>query len=69
MDGIKDYIGSFKYGALPHAGGGIGLERVVMLYMGSFLFIGKSFTRFRIEEYSNDLYVPKRPQQNHSLSR
>lgn len=29
---IKDYINCFKYGAFPHGGGGIGLERVVMLY-------------------------------------
>lgn len=31
---IQSYIDAFKYGALPHAGGGIGLERVVMLYLG-----------------------------------
>ena len=31
---IKDYIECFKYGAYPHGGGGIGLERVVMLFMG-----------------------------------
>ena len=29
---IRDYIECFKYGAFPHGGGGIGLERVVMLY-------------------------------------
>lgn len=29
---ISDYIDSFKYGAPPHAGGAIGLERFVMLY-------------------------------------
>ena len=29
---ISDYIESFQYGAYPHGGGGIGLERVVMLY-------------------------------------
>eukprot|EP01107_Rhizomastix_libera_P016102 TRINITY_DN650_c0_g1_i1.p1 TRINITY_DN650_c0_g1~~TRINITY_DN650_c0_g1_i1.p1 ORF type:complete len:572 (-),score=138.56 TRINITY_DN650_c0_g1_i1:73-1788(-) len=31
---IQAYIDSFKYGAPPHAGCGIGLERVVMLYLG-----------------------------------
>ncbi|XP_066588308.1 aspartate--tRNA ligase, cytoplasmic [Prorops nasuta] len=31
---IKAYIDSFKYGCPPHAGGGIGMERVVMLYLG-----------------------------------
>lgn len=29
---IKDYIESFSFGAYPHGGCGIGLERVVMLY-------------------------------------
>jgi hypothetical protein len=31
---IAAYIDSFRYGCPPHAGGGIGLERVVMLYLG-----------------------------------
>ncbi|EJK74501.1 hypothetical protein THAOC_03817 [Thalassiosira oceanica] len=31
---ITSYIDSFRNGALPHGGGGIGLERVVMLYLG-----------------------------------
>ncbi|XP_034946292.1 aspartate--tRNA ligase, cytoplasmic [Chelonus insularis] len=31
---IKSYIDAFRYGCPPHAGGGIGLERVVMLYLG-----------------------------------
>jgi len=31
---IQKYVDSFKYGAFPHAGGGVGLERVVMLYLG-----------------------------------
>ena len=31
---IKDYIECFKYGAYPHGGGGIGMERVVMLFCG-----------------------------------
>jgi aspartyl-tRNA synthetase len=33
IQGIQDYVNAFKYGAPPHAGGGIGLERVVMLYL------------------------------------
>uniref|UniRef100_A0A915L369 Aspartyl-tRNA synthetase n=1 Tax=Romanomermis culicivorax TaxID=13658 RepID=A0A915L369_ROMCU len=31
---IQAYIDAFKYGCPPHAGGGIGLERVAMLYLG-----------------------------------
>jgi nondiscriminating aspartyl-tRNA synthetase len=31
---IMSYINSFKNGAPPHAGCGIGLERIVMLYLG-----------------------------------
>lgn len=31
---IKAYIDSFRHGAHPHGGGGVGLERVVMLYLG-----------------------------------
>jgi len=31
---IENYTNAFRYGILPHAGGGIGLERVVMLFMG-----------------------------------
>ncbi|XP_069119964.1 aspartate--tRNA ligase, cytoplasmic-like isoform X1 [Argopecten irradians] len=34
LEKIKAYIDSFKYGAPPHAGGGIGMERVCMLYLG-----------------------------------
>ena len=30
---IKDYIDSFSMGAFPHGGWGVGLERVVMLYL------------------------------------
>ena len=32
--GRDRYVDAFKFGAYPHAGGGIGLERVVMLYLG-----------------------------------
>eukprot|EP00286_Rhodomonas_abbreviata_P004187 CAMPEP_0181343870 /NCGR_PEP_ID=MMETSP1101-20121128/31844_1 /TAXON_ID=46948 /ORGANISM="Rhodomonas abbreviata, Strain Caron Lab Isolate" /LENGTH=587 /DNA_ID=CAMNT_0023455583 /DNA_START=20 /DNA_END=1783 /DNA_ORIENTATION=- len=31
---LTAYIDAFRYGAFPHAGGGIGLERVVALYLG-----------------------------------
>jgi aspartyl-tRNA synthetase len=34
LPSIQSYLDAFKHGALPHAGGGIGLERVVMLYLG-----------------------------------
>ena len=32
--GLKDYVDAFRYGVPPHAGGGIGLERVVFLWLG-----------------------------------
>mmetsp|Transcript_15950 Transcript_15950/g.17860 ORF Transcript_15950/g.17860 Transcript_15950/m.17860 type:complete len:115 (-) Transcript_15950:854-1198(-) len=31
---LKAYIDSFRHGVSPHAGAGIGLERVVFLYLG-----------------------------------
>ncbi|MCP9259240.1 Aspartate--tRNA ligase, cytoplasmic [Dirofilaria immitis] len=34
LEKIRAYIDSFKYGCPPHAGGGIGLERVTMLFLG-----------------------------------
>merc|ERR1711936_70901 len=34
LDTIASYIDSFRYGCPPHAGGGIGVERVCMLYLG-----------------------------------
>merc|ERR1712087_1016628 len=30
---IQKYVDAFKYGAYPHAGAGIGMERVVMLFL------------------------------------
>lgn len=33
-DGLTAYIDSFRHGVSPHAGAGIGLERVVFLYLG-----------------------------------
>lgn len=34
MHSIKDYVEAFKFGAAPHGGAGIGLERVLMLFLG-----------------------------------
>ena len=34
LDSLKAYIDSFRNGAMPHGGGGIGLERVIMLFLG-----------------------------------
>lgn len=34
LDPFKYYIESFRHGVSPHAGAGIGLERVVFLYLG-----------------------------------
>lgn len=33
VESIQSYIDAFKYGAYPHGGAGIGMERVVMLFM------------------------------------
>ena len=33
-ENFKDYINSFRYGAPPHAGWGMGLERITMLIIG-----------------------------------
>lgn len=34
VESIRDYISSFKWGSYPHGGAGVGLERVVMLFLG-----------------------------------
>jgi len=33
-ESVKFYIDAFRHGAMPHAGGGIGLERLVFLFLG-----------------------------------
>jgi aspartyl-tRNA synthetase len=33
VPGIREYVDAFSYGCPPHAGGGIGLERVVMFFL------------------------------------
>lgn len=33
MEGVSDYVDAFTYGCAPHAGGGIGLERVLMFFL------------------------------------
>jgi aspartyl-tRNA synthetase len=33
-ESLRTYIDAFRHGALPHGGGGVGLERVVMLFLG-----------------------------------
>ncbi|KAH9924394.1 aspartyl-tRNA synthetase cytoplasmic [Fomitopsis serialis] len=32
-DQLKDYVNGFRWGCPPHGGGGVGLERVVMLFL------------------------------------
>jgi aspartyl-tRNA synthetase len=34
-ESIHSYLESFKYGVPPHGGGGVGLERLLMLYLGT----------------------------------
>ena len=34
LEPLKYYVESFQHGVSPHAGAGIGLERVVFLYLG-----------------------------------
>lgn len=48
---LQGYIDSFRHGVSPHAGAGIGLDRVVFLYLGGLLYF---FVRILVENY---LYV------------
>jgi aspartyl-tRNA synthetase len=34
VDNLKEYIDSFKYGSPKHGGGGFGLERITMFFLG-----------------------------------
>jgi len=34
LEQIQDYVDAFKFGAPPHGGAGLGLDRVVMYYLG-----------------------------------
>lgn len=36
---LASYIDSFRHAVSPHAGAGIGLERVVFLYLGAFMVL------------------------------
>lgn len=33
-DGFKDYVNAFRYGCAPHAGGGMGLNRITQFFLG-----------------------------------
>lgn len=37
IEPLSSYIDSFRHGVSPHAGAGIGLDRVVFLYLGKLL--------------------------------
>jgi aspartyl/asparaginyl-tRNA synthetase len=33
-EGFKDYVDAFRFGCPPHAGGGLGLNRIVQFFLG-----------------------------------
>ena len=48
---LKFYVESFKHGVSPHAGAGIGLERVVFLYLGKYCTVLFCFVLYCIVLY------------------
>jgi tRNA synthetases class II (D, K and N) len=63
LEPLKYYVESFKHGISPHAGAGIGLERVVFLYLGTQVLheVHFSFTLlscFFYSAYSLPLFSP-----------
>ena len=34
QEGFEDYLNAFRQGCPPHAGGGLGLNRIVMFFLG-----------------------------------
>ena len=56
LEGLKYYIESFRHGVSPHAGAGIGLERVVFLYLGEYKYIHYSI-KFLIDYLFNCIYL------------
>lgn len=75
LEPLQSYIDSFKHGVSPHAGAGIGLDRVVFLYLGKKGHLVASFQHianvvffcFRLGQRAKGIDVPQRPAQMHSL--
>jgi len=45
-EGFKDYVNAFRYGCAPHAGGGMGLNRITQFFLGlSNIRMGTLFPR------------------------
>ena len=53
---LKFYVESFKHGVSPHAGAGIGLERVVFLYLGKYCTVVDCIVLYCIVLYCIVLY-------------
>jgi hypothetical protein len=67
---LQSYIDSFKHGVSPHAGAGIGLDRVVFLYLGELRarFVSEYDLLvlvqplYRPRQRAESFHVPERPQ-------